>query len=76
MVRNLASATPYRALAIPLTAGIAYSWGTLLTQAPGTALTLRSAAIVVIKAKRLVPTRHPTAWATEAQRNQSKEEPE
>lgn len=53
MVQNLLWATGYNAVAIPLAAGIAYSWGILLTPALGAAFMSLSTVIVAINAKLL-----------------------
>ncbi|MBI3452113.1 MAG: cadmium-translocating P-type ATPase [Rhodospirillales bacterium] len=53
MVQNLIWATGYNALAIPLAAGVAYSWGIVLTPAVGAALMSVSTVIVAINAKLL-----------------------
>jgi Cu2+-exporting ATPase len=62
MIQNLLWATGYNAFAIPLAAGVAYSWGFVLSPAAGAALMSLSTVIVAINAKllerarRLVPT--------------------
>lgn len=53
MIQNLLWATGYNAFAIPLAAGIGYSWGVLLTPAFGAALMSLSTVIVAINAKLL-----------------------
>ncbi len=53
MVQNLAWATGYNAFAIPLAAGVLYSWGILLSPAAGAALMSLSTVIVAINAKML-----------------------
>ncbi len=53
MVQNLFWATGYNALAIPLAAGAALSWGVLLSPAMGAALMSFSTVIVAINAKLL-----------------------
>ena len=53
MIQNLLWATGYNAFAIPLAAGVAYSWGILLTPAFGAALMSLSTVIVAINAKLL-----------------------
>ena len=53
MIQNLLWATGYNAFAIPLAAGVAYSWGLLLTPAIGAALMSLSTVIVAINAKLL-----------------------
>jgi len=61
MVQNLLWATGYNTFAIPLAAGIGYSWGFLLSPAAAAALMSLSTVIVAINAKllerarRLVP---------------------
>jgi len=58
MVQNLLWATGYNTFAIPLAAGVAYSWGLLLTPALGAALMSLSTVIVAINAKLLERARH------------------
>ena len=53
MVQNLIWATGYNAFAIPLAAGVLYSWGILLSPAAGAALMSLSTVIVAINAKML-----------------------
>jgi Cu2+-exporting ATPase len=53
MVQNLAWATGYNAVAIPLAAGVLYSYGVLLSPAMGAALMSLSTVIVAINAKFL-----------------------
>jgi Cu2+-exporting ATPase len=53
MVQNLAWATGYNAFAIPLAAGVLYSYGVLLSPAMGAALMSLSTVIVAINAKFL-----------------------
>ena len=53
MVQNLAWATGYNAVAIPLAAGVLYSNGILLDPAMGAALMSLSTVIVAINAKLL-----------------------
>ena len=53
MVQNLAWATGYNVLAIPLAAGVLYPWGVLLSPAVGAALMSVSTVIVAINARRL-----------------------
>jgi len=53
MVQNLFWATGYNAVAIPLAAGAAYSWGIILSPALGAALMSVSTVIVAINAKLL-----------------------
>ncbi|VAX27815.1 Lead, cadmium, zinc and mercury transporting ATPase; Copper-translocating P-type ATPase [hydrothermal vent metagenome] len=53
MVQNLVWATGYNAFAIPLAAGVLYSWGILLSPAAGAALMSLSTVIVAINAKML-----------------------
>jgi Cu2+-exporting ATPase len=65
MIQNLLWATGYNSFAIPLAAGVGYSWGILLTPAFGAALMSLSTVIVAINAKllerarRLVPSAAP-----------------
>lgn len=53
MIQNLAWATGYNAVAIPLAAGVLYSWGILLSPAVGAALMSLSTVIVAINARFL-----------------------
>jgi len=53
MVQNLLWATGYNTFAIPLAAGVGYSWGFLLSPAAGAALMSLSTVIVAINAKLL-----------------------
>ncbi|MFP5418765.1 MAG: heavy metal translocating P-type ATPase, partial [Gammaproteobacteria bacterium] len=53
MVQNLIWATGYNAFAIPLAAGVAVSWGLLLTPAVGAVLMSASTVIVAINARLL-----------------------
>jgi Cu2+-exporting ATPase len=53
MLQNLAWATGYNAIAIPLAAGVLYSWGILLSPAVGAALMSLSTVIVAINARFL-----------------------
>lgn len=53
MIQNLLWATGYNAFAIPLAAGVAYSWGIVLSPAAGAALMSLSTVIVAINAKLL-----------------------
>lgn len=53
MVQNLLWATGYNAIALPLAAGIGYSWGILLSPAIGAAFMSLSTVIVAINAKLL-----------------------
>jgi Cu2+-exporting ATPase len=53
MVQNLLWATGYNAVAIPLAAGVAASWGVLLTPAVGAVLMSASTVIVAINARLL-----------------------
>ncbi len=53
MVQNLVWATGYNFFAIPLAAGVLYSWGILLSPAAGAALMSLSTVIVAINAKML-----------------------
>jgi P-type Cu2+ transporter len=63
MVQNLLWATGYNAFAIPLAAGVAYSWGIVLTPAFGAALMSLSTVIVAINAKLLERARRLVAGA-------------
>jgi Cu2+-exporting ATPase len=58
MVQNLLWATGYNVVAIPLAAGVAYSWGVLLSPALGAVLMSLSTVIVAINAKLLERARH------------------
>jgi len=53
MVQNLAWATGYNAVAIPLAAGVLYSYGIILTPALGAAFMSLSTVIVAINARLL-----------------------
>lgn len=53
MIQNLLWATGYNAIAIPLAAGVAYSWGIVLSPAVGAALMSLSTVIVAVNAKLL-----------------------
>ncbi len=53
MIQNLAWATGYNAVAIPLAAGVLAPWGILLTPAAGAALMSLSTVIVAINARLL-----------------------
>jgi Cu2+-exporting ATPase len=53
MLQNFLLATGYNVVAIPLAAGVAYSWGILLTPAIGAALMSASTVIVAINAQLL-----------------------
>ncbi|MBD3287627.1 cadmium-translocating P-type ATPase [candidate division KSB1 bacterium] len=53
MIQNLAWATGYNAFAIPLAAGVLYSWGILLSPAVGAVLMSLSTVIVAINARFL-----------------------
>lgn len=53
MIQNLVWATGYNVIAIPLAAGILYSWEILLSPAAGAALMSLSTVIVAINAKML-----------------------
>jgi len=63
MVQNLLWATGYNTFAIPLAAGIGYSWGFLLSPAAGAALMSLSTVIVAINAKLLERARRLVASA-------------
>ena len=63
MVQNLLWATGYNTFAIPLAAGIGYSWGFLLSPAAGAALMSLSTVIVAINAKLLERARRLVARA-------------
>ncbi len=58
MVQNLIWATGYNAFAIPLAAGVLYSYGVLLSPAAGAALMSLSTVIVAINAKMLKIDKH------------------
>ncbi len=64
MVQNLLWATGYNTFAIPLAAGIGYSWGFLLSPAAGAALMSLSTVIVAINAKLLERARRLVASAS------------
>ncbi|MGM0442166.1 MAG: copper-translocating P-type ATPase [Elusimicrobiota bacterium] len=53
MIQNLAWATGYNAIAIPLAAGVLFSWGILLSPAAGAILMSLSTVIVAVNAKFL-----------------------
>ena len=53
MLQNLAWATGYNVIAIPLAAGLLYHWGMLLSPAAGALLMSLSTVIVAVNAKRL-----------------------
>jgi len=53
MIQNLAWATGYNAIAIPLAAGVLYSWGFVLSPAVGAVLMSLSTVIVAINAQLL-----------------------
>ncbi len=53
MVQNLLLATGYNAFAVPLAAGVAFSWGLLLSPAMGAALMSLRTVIVAINANLL-----------------------
>ena len=53
MLQNLAWATGYNVIAIPLAAGVLYHWGILLSPAAGALLMSLSTVIVAVNAKRL-----------------------
>ncbi|MGK2913557.1 MAG: copper-translocating P-type ATPase [Porticoccaceae bacterium] len=53
MIQNLAWATGYNVVAIPLAAGALYAWGMVLTPAVGAALMAASTVIVAINARLL-----------------------
>ncbi len=53
MLQNLAWATGYNVIAIPLAAGALYAWGVLLSPAVGAALMAASTVIVAINARLL-----------------------
>jgi len=53
MIQNLIWATGYNAFAIPLAAGVLFSWGIVLSPAMGAALMSLSTVIVAINAKTL-----------------------
>jgi Cu2+-exporting ATPase len=53
MLQNLLWATGYNIIAIPLAAGVLYSWGILLSPAAGAVLMSLSTVIVAVNARRL-----------------------
>jgi Cu2+-exporting ATPase len=53
MMQNLAWATGYNVIAIPLAAGVLYSWGVLLSPALGAVLMAASTVVVAINARML-----------------------
>ncbi len=53
MVQNLASATDYYVVAIPLAAGVLYTWEVILSPAVGTVLMSASTVIVAINPRLL-----------------------
>jgi Cu2+-exporting ATPase len=53
MLQNLAWATGYNVLAIPLAAGVAVSWGLVLSPAAGAVLMSLSTVIVAVNARLL-----------------------
>ncbi len=53
MVQNLAYATGYNAVAIPVAAGLLYGWGIVLTPAAGAVLMSVSTVVVAINARLL-----------------------
>ena len=53
MVQNLAWATGYNVVAIPLAAGVLYTWGVILSPAVGAVLMSASTVIVAINARLL-----------------------
>ena len=53
MVQNLFWATGYNAFAIPLAAGVLYSWDVILSPAVGAVLMSASTVIVAINARML-----------------------
>ena len=55
MIQNLAWATGYNAVAMPLAAGVLYSFGILLSPAAGAVLMSLSTVIVAINARFLKP---------------------
>ena len=64
MVQSLLWATGYNTFAIPLAAGIGYSWGFLLSPAAGAALMSLGTVIVAINAKLLERARRLVAHAS------------
>jgi Cu2+-exporting ATPase len=53
MLQNLLWATGYNVIAIPLAAGVLYSYGILLSPAAGAVLMSLSTVIVAVNARRL-----------------------
>ena len=53
MAQNLAWATGYNVIAIPLAAGVGIPWGVLLTPAVGAALMSLSTVVVAVNARLL-----------------------
>jgi len=53
MLQNLIWATGYNVIAIPLAAGVLYSYGILLSPAAGAVLMSLSTVIVAVNARRL-----------------------
>jgi P-type Cu2+ transporter len=53
MIQNLAWATGYNIVAIPLAAGVLYTWGIILSPAVGAVLMSASTVIVAINARLL-----------------------
>lgn len=53
MIQNLAWATGYNVVALPLAAGVLYRWGILLSPATGAVLMSVSTIVVAINASRL-----------------------
>ena len=53
MIQNLIWATGYNVVALPLTAGVLYKWGIMLSPAAGAVLMSVSTIVVAINAKML-----------------------
>ena len=73
MIQNLAWATGYNVVAIPLAAGALYAWGVLLTPALGAVLMSASTVIVAVNARLLRLKKSP---GTEEPKDQSSSHPE
>ncbi|HEY4932409.1 MAG TPA: copper-translocating P-type ATPase [Terriglobales bacterium] len=75
MVQNLLWATGYNVVAIPLAAGVLYSWGVLLTPALGAVLMSASTVIVAVNARLLRLKAEPKSEAKTEPKPESKAEP-